>query len=62
MKTLEFTSEELELLRDLLQHALHEIEIEVFRTDARDFKQLLRHRREVLDQVLLKIGSAPVPS
>lgn len=57
MKTVEFTSEELEILKQLIQHVLSDMEIEVFRTDTRDFKELLKHRRDVLEHVLDKVGS-----
>lgn len=61
MKTLEFTAEEIELLRDLLQHTVHDMDLEVCRTDTREFKERLKHRRDVLDHVLMKLGTAPVP-
>lgn len=62
MKTVEFTDEELEMLRDLLQRTLHDMEREVFRTDHREFKEILRHRRELLERVTEKVGHAGVPA
>ena len=58
MQYLEFNSEEQEVLRDVLEHAIAEIDIEVFRTDTHDFKQMLKHRREILEGVLRKVSSA----
>jgi hypothetical protein len=59
MQTIQFAAEELEVLRDLLAHHLAEIDVEVFRTDTRDFKMKLKHRREILEQLLAKISEAP---
>jgi hypothetical protein len=56
MQTFEFTAEEVEVLREVLQHGLSEIDVEVFRTDTRDFKEMLKHRREVLDHLLGKLA------
>lgn len=61
MKTLAFTPEELELSRELLQHTHNEMDMEVVRTDNRIFKEQLKHRRAVLDQILDKLApAAPV--
>jgi hypothetical protein len=60
MQYLEFTTEEQEILRDVLQHALAEIDIEVYQTDTRDSKQTLKHRREVLEHVLAELSPVPM--
>jgi BMFP domain-containing protein YqiC len=60
MQYLEFTTEEQEILRDVLQHALAEIDIEVYQTDTRDSKQTLEHRREVLEHVLAELSPVPM--
>ncbi len=60
MQTIEFTAEELEVLREVLQHGLSEIDVEVFRTDTHDFKEILKHRRDVLEHLLGKLPAAPV--
>lgn len=60
MQSYEFTSEELEILRDVLRHAASEMDLEVARTDSHDFKVMLKRRRDILDHVLTKLGSAPV--
>jgi hypothetical protein len=60
MPRLELTAEELEVLREVLAHYTSEIDVEVFRTDTHDFKQMLKHRRDVLEHILAKVSSAPV--
>ncbi len=54
MQTFEFTAEELDVLREILQHELGEVDREVYRTDSRDFKVMLKHRRDILEQLLAK--------
>ncbi len=61
MSELHLTSEEIEVLRGLLQHTINEMEVEVFRTDAHDFKEMLKHRRETIERILNKISAVPVP-
>ncbi len=60
MQNLEFTAEELEILREVLEHYMSEIDVEVFRTDTHDFKNLLKHRRDILEHILAKLSAAPV--
>ena len=62
MQNLEFTAEEQEVLKDVLRHGIDEIDIEVFRTDTHDFKQMLKHRRALLEQMFSKLSAAPVPA
>ena len=59
MQAIEFSDEEAEVLREILRHGLSGIDIEVFRTDSRDFKEKLKHRRQVLEQLLEKMSHAP---
>jgi hypothetical protein len=59
MPYLEFSPEEEEVLREVLSHAIAEIDIEVFRTDTHDFKQMLKHRRDTLEHILRKLSPAP---
>ena len=61
MQSIEFTPEELDVLREVLQHKLEEAGVEMFRTDTHDFKQMLKHRQQVMEHVLAKI-STPVSS
>jgi hypothetical protein len=60
MQHVDFTSEELEVLRELLQHITTEMDVEVFRTDTHDFKTMLKHRRDVVERILAKLSSAAV--
>ncbi len=59
MQTIQFTSEELEVLRDVLRHLSQEIDVEVFRTDTHDFKLLLKHRKDILDGIANKLEAVP---
>jgi hypothetical protein len=56
----EINSEEQEILREVLEHELKEIDVEVFRTDTHDFKEMLKHRRSVLRGILDKVSLRPV--
>jgi hypothetical protein len=60
MQNFEFTVEEVEVLRDILQHNLSEIDVEVFRTDTHDFKEMLKRRRTTLEHLLAKIPAPAV--
>jgi hypothetical protein len=57
MQSVEFTMEESELLRELLQHKIEEADVELFHTDTRDYKQMLKHRRGVLEHLLTKLSN-----
>lgn len=48
MTTLELTPEEAETLSQVLQRSLAALEVEILHTDHKEFKALLRHRRDVL--------------
>ena len=60
MHYIQITDEQLEVLREVLRRELEAIKIEVFRTDMHDFKEMLKHRREVLDRLLEKVSAQPV--
>lgn len=60
MQAIEFSSEELEVLREILQHTLNETNVEAFRTDAHDFKAMLKHRIELLERILARVSATPV--
>lgn len=53
-------NEQLEQVRVTLQHALTELRIESARADTHDFREMLHHREDLLEQVLAKISSANV--
>ena len=59
MKRIEFTDEELEVLRELLQNQDHVMDVEILRTDTHGFKEMLKHRREVLEKILSKLPATP---
>ena len=59
MPQIEFSIEEQELLGQILQHALATLEIEIRHTHHHDFKELLKHRREVLHGLVAKIPTPP---
>ena len=60
MQNIELTTEESEVLREFLQHKLDEADVEMFRTDTYDYKQMLKHRRDVLQHVLAKVSGIRV--
>ena len=60
MQKLELTLEEAEVLKEMLQHGLTEVDVEVFRTDTHDFKQMLKHRRDILGHLLTKVTAMPL--
>ncbi len=62
MQTIELSAEEREVLHDVLEREFKEIDMEVLRTDTRDFKELLKHRRMILEQLLVKLAAAPAPA
>jgi hypothetical protein len=57
---MDFTTEELELLREIVRHQLGQVAVEVFHTDTHDFKELLKHRQVVLEGMLHKLERVPV--
>ena len=59
MQTVTLMPEETEALRQLLQHALTEMDVEVHRTDNLDYKRMLKSRRDAMEQILLKLGPLP---
>ncbi len=62
MQNLEFTPEEHEILEEVLRHQMQELEIEVARTATHDFKEKLKHRRQVLLALTAKLAARPVAS
>ena len=59
MQTMDLTVKESEVLRDVLRHKLDEADVEMFRTDTHDYKQMLKHRREIIQSILTKLSSLP---
>lgn len=60
MQKLELTLEEAEVLKEVLQHGLTEVDVEVFRTDTHDFKEMLKHRRGLLERIQQKLVALPM--
>jgi hypothetical protein len=54
-----FDSEQTELVRDTLQHALTELRVESARTDSTRYREMLHHREEVLRAAIAKISEGP---
>ncbi|HZV34097.1 MAG TPA: hypothetical protein VFB72_05925 [Verrucomicrobiae bacterium] len=57
---IEVTDEEQEILNEALQSAMTTLEVELHRTDNPAFKEKLKHRCDVLESLLNKVGE-PVP-
>ena len=57
MKTLVLNPEEERMLAEVLERQVHDLDMEVAHTDSREFKELLRHRREVLSHVRERVQS-----
>jgi hypothetical protein len=62
METLEFTHEELNVLRDVLERGIHDLNFEVLHTDSHDFKGVLKARKIVMESMLRKVSEAAVPA
>lgn len=56
MRKIEFSDGELELLREILDNSLEISDIEVHRTDSITFKEKLKHRRDMIERLLTKVG------
>jgi hypothetical protein len=61
MRTLKLTAEEVEVMRDVVARVISDMQVEVFRTDRHDFKEMLKHRRQVLEGVLDRLQHEPAP-
>ncbi len=57
MQRIELRPDERDVLRDVVHQAVAEMEIEVFRTDSHEFKEMLRHRLDLLKHVAIKIDA-----
>jgi hypothetical protein len=60
MQRLELTPEEQEILRDVVRQAVGQMEVELLHTDSHGFKEMLKHRRDVLEHIVERLG-APTP-
>jgi hypothetical protein len=59
---LELTSDETELLANVLDSALRELRGEVYRAEVADFKATLKQREHLIASLLERLRSRPVPS
>jgi hypothetical protein len=59
MQSLSLSPEESETLREVLRHLINDMDVEVFRTDTHDYKEMLKHRRDLLEHVLEKLNTLP---
>lgn len=62
MTMLELTPEELGVLTDILEHAVSDLSIETYHTDNKDFKEMLKHRKRILDSLLERMRQTSVPA
>jgi hypothetical protein len=60
MQHVELTAEEMEALRDLLQHQVDALDVEEHRTDSLDFKAKLREETRIYRGLLAKMAAAPM--
>jgi len=60
MTTIELTNEEQEVLSQVLQNSLATLDIEVLHTDHKEFKNHLKHRRDVLAALADRLPSSAV--
>ncbi len=60
MTTFELTSEELEVLREVLHREINELGVEVFRTDTHEYKEMLKRRKELLERLQAKFVAFPM--
>ena len=56
MNTPEFTAEETEVLLDVLRRRIAELEIEISHTHSREFREMLRHRLQLLKSMAAKLA------
>ncbi len=55
MSYVELSSEEREILNQVLQNSLAALELEIQHTDRQEFRNLLKQRRETLRALLAKV-------
>jgi EAL domain-containing protein (putative c-di-GMP-specific phosphodiesterase class I) len=58
MSQLQLTTEEEETLHDLLTNRLTELEVEILHTDHSAFRDLLKHRRELLARIVQRLAQS----
>ena len=61
MPHLDLSPAEQRVLREVLETAVSDLGTEISGTDAKDFRDDLKHRREVLQKVIAALDGGPVP-
>jgi hypothetical protein len=59
MPNFDLSDSELAILRDVLENAEAEMGTEISGTDAKDYRDDLKERREVLQKVIAMLGGGP---
>ncbi len=63
MMTLSLDQNEEQVLQQVMEHALETVELEIRHTDHAEFKELLKQRRDLINNILAKLEvSAPALS
>jgi hypothetical protein len=62
MAQIQLNNEEAQVLKEYLEHKVTELDVEIHRTDRLEFKNELRHRRDILTRIRDSLaGSTAVP-
>lgn len=61
MPHLDLSPAEQRVLREVLETAVSDLGTEISGTDAKDFRDDLKHQREVLQKVIAALDGSPVP-
>ncbi len=56
MARIELTDEESAALREVLQSTISDLHSEIIHTDSFDYRERLKHEREVLSAILKRLG------
>ena len=62
MTSLELATEELNALDETLARSVSDLAEEMSHTDSREFKDRLKHRKAVLERLLMKVQEIAVPT
>lgn len=53
---IELTSEQTQMLREILADYLSDLRMEIADTDSMDFREALKHRREFVEELVERLG------
>lgn len=59
MPTIEFTSDEKNVLLEIMERAEHSLRIEIVNTDRREFRRALKERELIMVSLLDRLRNAP---